>query len=776
MRVPWLCLCGPVGLMGDFWRISPWLARSNIIQIGVMRIKQSLCGAVAAVVLACAGAQTAGAADVPYAFRNVVIGGGGYVPAIVFSRVAKRLAYLRTDIGGAYRWDEDTARWVPLLDGMPLPAQQGVESILPDPVQPDRVYAALGMYAHQGASIARSDDRGRTWRVVPVPFAMGGNEDGRGMGERLAIDPQDNRNVLFGSRHDGLWHSVDAGNTWTKLSAFPYAGAGKPPQYQTHGGIGFVLFDHRVGSRLVAAAVSDPGRGQIYLSHDGGGTWAAAPAGPAGMVPTRGDFGPDGTLYVAFDDWIGPNGIHKGAVWSLSPAGVWRDITPDATGEGGYMGIAVDPTRSGVLLVATLDRWHPGDTIFRSTDGGAHWEDLAHRSGRDVAYSPWLDFVGGSEHFGHWMSALAIDPFQPAHVAYATGATIFAADSVMDTGQPVWHVWTQGVEENAVLALSSPTGGAPLLSALGDIGGFAHDQLNASPPQPFTNPFLPNTNTIDYAGLAPHFVVRSGTARTPDPATVATLAISEDGGHTWRPIRLPALSPAPGQKGERFDVSGDASIVISADGQALVSNTPVPLVSHDGGRNWQPCAGLPPQSRVMADKGLAGRFYAVDFVSGLVLASSDGGVSFAPVPARGLPAKLDGLKPWNREAPFNLLSTPGRAGELWMLVKGDLYVSRDGGQSFRSFSRKLLWVNTFGLGKPAPGSRWPMIFAAGGGELGDGLYRSADGGATWARISDPAHQWGHAYSPIAGDPCVLGRVYFGAGGRGIVVGEPARKP
>jgi len=743
-----------------------------------MRIRNSLQGAAVAFGLAALimGAGWARAGQVPYAFHNVVIGGGGYVPAIVFSRAAKGLAYLRTDIGGAYRWDERKAGWVALLDGAAEARLQGVESIAPDPANADRVYAALGMYSTQAASIARSDDRGATWRYVAVPFAMGGNEDGRGMGERLAIDPHQSGSLLFGSRHDGLWHSADSGATWQRLAAFPYAGAGKSAQYQTHGGLGFVLFDPRAGSRRVVAAVSDPGHGALLVSDDGGASWRAAPDGPAGMVPTRGDFGPDGTLYVSFDDWIGPNGVHKGAVWALSPAGAWRDITPHHGVEGGFMGLAADPSRAGVVLVATLDRWHPGDTIFRTTDGGAHWEDISKRSTRNVAASPWLDFVGSSEHFGHWMSALAIDPFAPAHVAYGTGATVFAAPDVGDGGQVAWSVWTQGLEENAVLALSSPTEGVPLLSALGDIGGFAHDRLDVSPPRPFTDPFLPNTNTLDYAGLAPRFVVRSGTARNPDPKTVATLAISEDGGHGWRPIRLPALSPAPGAPGQRFDVTGDASIVIGADARDLVVNTPVPLVSHDGGRQWGACAGLPPQSRVIADKGLAGRFYAVDFASGLVLVSNDGGNNFAPVPARYLPAKLDGLKPWGREAPFNFVSTPARAGEVWMLVKGDLFVSTDGAQSFRSFSRKSLWVGTFGLGKPADGARWPTIFATGGGEEGDGLFRSTDGGATWQRISDTAHRWGNSFSPIAGDPRVFGRVYFGAGGRGIVVGEPAARP
>src|SRR5262245_64326510 len=52
-----------------------------------------------------------------YTWRNVAIGGGGgFVPGIVFNTTEQNLIYARTDIGGAYRWDQTAGRWVPLLD------------------------------------------------------------------------------------------------------------------------------------------------------------------------------------------------------------------------------------------------------------------------------------------------------------------------------------------------------------------------------------------------------------------------------------------------------------------------------------------------------------------------------------------------------------------------------------------------------------------------------------------------------------------------------------
>ena len=155
----------------------------------------------------------------PYTWRNVEIVGGGFVTGVLFHPKRRDLLYARTDIGGAYRWDPKARRWTPLQDWLEKKDWNlyGIESLGLDPDDPNRLYLAVGTYTNDWAgngAILRSTDQGRTFRRADLPFKLGGNEDGRSMGERLAV----RKNVvLFGTRNEGLWRSDDAGANWRRV-------------------------------------------------------------------------------------------------------------------------------------------------------------------------------------------------------------------------------------------------------------------------------------------------------------------------------------------------------------------------------------------------------------------------------------------------------------------------------------------------------------------------------------------------------------------------------
>lgn len=736
-----------------------------------MNFTTRLLGLVSVALLARAPALADQPSSAAYSWRNAVVGGGGFAPNIIFSPAERGLAYLRTDMGGAYRWDDKQQRWTPLEDALSTGSYFGVESLAADPKDPRKVYLAAGMYYRDPAAILRSTDRGASWAITPVPFKMGGNEDGRGLGERLAIDPNRTSSLLFGSRHDGLWRSDDSGKSWRKVTSFPWKGLGPPAPRTNHGGVSFVVFDPK--SHNVFAGIADRTTQHLIRSADGGETWSAVRGGPAvDMLPVKAAIDANGILYLDYCTDIGPNGIARGSVWKLDTrSDKWTDITPGRGSEGGFMGLSLDPQRPGRVAVSSVDRWHPGDSVWVSNDGGRNWTSLREMSNRDVSATPFLKFGNDDVPFGHWIAGLAFDPFDSGTLAYTTGATLYRTADALRT-KLLWKPWVAGIEQTAIITLTSPTGGAPLVSGFGDIHGFVHDRLDASPMAMLLHPDAPNTNNIDYAGLAPNLLVRSA-SNYEDRPDGTSLGWSEDGGHSWHEIKAPPVK-SKGEAEQRFDTNGDAPITVSADGKTFVVAAPVLIATNDRGESWWIPSGLPQDVRTIADKADAKKWYAVDYAGGKIYVSRDGAHSFEPAAATGLPAELRSAAPHWREAPSAILSAPGTAGELWFLIGGALYRSTDAASSFTLMSSPGIRIRLFGLGKAAPGASTPAVyaFATKGGV--SGIWRSTDGGATWLRVNDDQHQWGLRFRMLSGDPRLFGRLYLATDGRGILYGDPLR--
>lgn len=727
---------------------------------------------------------------IPYAWRNVKIGGGGFVTGVAFHPTQRGLAYARTDVGGAYRWVLSDGGWTPLTDWIDSDDVNllGIESLAVDPQDPDRVYFAAGTYnqpKHRRGAILASADRGRTFTRADLPFHNGGNEAGRGNGERLAVDPSDGRVLFFGSRDRGLWRSADRGATWSRVESFPaiatspaaHAGAGT--RWPQAVGIVFVVFDpagETAGqpTRTLYAGVSTT-EPSLYASRDAGETWAALAGAPAGLRPTRAARAGDGTFYFSYGDEAGPNTMRDGAVWKFSPErGEWTDVTPlrgdrkPNTGFG-YGAVAVDPRCPTAVLASTFCRWDPGDEIFRSTDGGKTWRPVLAGARFDHAKAPWTAHVKP-----HWIASLAIDPFDSNHVLFTTGYGVWTTYNLTaaDHDQPVaWSFDDDGLEETVPLALASPPAGAPLLSAIGDIDGFRHDDLAKATLQYAAPPRFTNGEDITFAALRPEYLVRIGTLRR--RTTEVRAAVSRDGGTTW--TALASEPPGCGGAGKAA-VSADGTTIvwtprgIAAPGAPSRSATPLPpFFTTDEGKTWTACRGVPDGTRVVADPTNAKIFYTLDLATGALLVSDDGAAHF--VKRGALPAVPPPPADWWSPPDAVLRPVAGSPGELWIASRtAGLLHSADGGATLvrTGPAEKVL---TLGLGCPAPRSTAPTLFIAGtvGGETG--VFRSDDRGLSWSRIDDAANRLGLLHE-LVGDPRVYGRVYATTGGRGILVGEP----
>ena len=751
-------------------RITPWLG---------------------ALALAGASALAAPPTDLPYTFKSVAIVGGGFVDGIAFHPTVPGLAYARTDMGGAYRRDTATGPWQPLLDHLPLADVNlmGVESLAVDPNNPDAIYLACGTYTAAtvpNGAVLRSRDRGRHWQRTDLPFKLGGNEGGRGNGERLAVDPNDGRVLYLASRTAGLWRSPDAAQTFERVGSFPdaawrrEASDGPPPSWGGSDGkatINFLLFDPRSGtrgqpSRTIYAGVSVIGRPSLWRSLDAGASWQPLPGGPERHRPMRAALASDGQLYVAYASEPGPHRMTDGSVWRLDPATrTWTDITPErpsAAQPFGYATVTVDPTQPRRLLASTAGRAR-GDELFRSTDGGATWAALFTTARFDASAAPYV----ADTHL-HWLYDVKINPANPDHALFTTGYGGWETLDLTaaDRGQPThWRVMSGGIEETVALALHSPTKGVPLVTAIGDYSGFVHTDLDrpaAGNPKP---PFFGNTHDVTGAALAPEVIVRIGHARDGGK----NLGYSLDGGTSWRePATVP---PGP--------LPGDGFIAVSADGRAWVW-TPkggTPHVTHDRGDTWQAVTGLPAGTRVIADPAEPQRFHAMALFDGQLFSSTDGGLRFTAEPLALPDGPVRGAQAGShnrsnrgddRGGQDRLYATPGRPGELWVAAFHGLYrrtATRGAGfQRLPGVSE----IHAFGSGRAAPGAADPALYLVGTVSGRYGLFRSTDAGESWQRINDDAHQWGLILQ-VSGDPKVFGRIYVGTHGRGVLYGDPRQR-
>jgi hypothetical protein len=424
-------------------------------------------------------------------------------------------------------------------------------------------------------------------------------------------------------------------------------------------------------------------------------------------------------------------------------------------GGGGFGGLAADANNPGTLLVTTIDRW-TRDEIYRTTDGGAHWTAIGSVASRDVGGAVWvLGHQPTMQGTPGWMGDVEIDPFNPGRALYITGSGIWSTDNLTnaDIGAPTsWTFDNAGLEETVVIDLISPPAGVPLLSAVGDVSGFRHADLDVSPASGMLDGYG-STSSLDFAEAAPNVIARVGSSGAQRGS------YSIDGGVTWIPF---ATAPK--------DSKGSGSIAISADGATFLwaAQGATPAYSQDSGATWTPCVGAPSGSvRVAADRVNPLKFYANGRnASGktVMFVSTDGGKNFAEIPGSpsGRPRPVFGIE-----------------GDVWVVTNSGLVHSTDSAATFAPVPPvsgatapvpQVTGATGVGFGMAAPGQSYPAVYLAGAVANVWGTYRSDDAGVTWQRIDDPQHQFGWIQC-LTGDPRRYGRVYLGTGGRGIVYGD-----
>ena len=718
----------------------------------------ALCTGAVLALSGCAGTP-GGSREVQYNWSNVAIGGGGYVTGMVYSEAEENLIYARTDIGGAYRWVESEGRWVAITDHLGSDNWNliGIESIAADPVDAGRVYALCGTYMGNSGAILASEDYGETWTQVDMPFDCGANNQGRGTGERIQVNPKKNNIIYTGTRNAGLWRSEDFGKTWNEVTSFPTKG--NFTQESTSIGIMWVQFDPTSEDVYVGVACTDGNC--VYRSSDDGASWEALPTNLPGMIPVHADFSSNGNLYLCYADSAGPNGnTATGAVCKFDGK-TFTDITPqnDDGRYGGFSGVSVDAKDPDTVVVSTMFYWSdPGDNLYRTTDGGETWTGLFDVKNNtksytmDVSQADWLTWGLEEAKVGWWITDVSINPFNSDEVMYGTGATIYCTENMtqLGTGEDVTIAFAAyGLEETAVYQMVSPDykdGEPQLYSIMGDLTGFSHLDVTVGPDD---DHFMGSSSGGNPTDLDAAF----------ENANVAAYCIQDkryplwlttDGGTTWNSVNnVPEMV-----EGGKVCVNADGTALLWTPANTGNSNIYKYSIKKD---KWYYAEGLGYGAEIAADRVNPDVFYAA--YNGMFYVSKDGGNTFESTGQM----IADNC---------TVQTVVGREGNVWLCSGSLVMYSEDGGESFTSL--KDISFRAIGFGAPEKEGGYPAVYAMGeAGEQGDGIYRSTDKGKTWVRINDEQHLFGNLTDYISGDSRVFGRVYFATNGRGIVMGDVA---
>lgn len=701
-----------------------------------------------------------------YQWESVPIRGGGFVPGIIMHPKAKDVRYCRTDMGGAYKWNEADKSWHQLLDWLPESETnlQGVESIAIDPNNPQHVMLACGTSSRSNGAILVSDDGCNTMRRTDVPFGMGGNEDGRGNGERLMFSPDNSSIAYMGTRHSGLWRTTDNGKNWSRIESMPAKS------------IITLAFD----KGIIYVAASD----QLYCSKDEGLTWQSVQGQPLGLLITHMVKSSDAQLFITYADAPGPSRMNNGALFSYNiKSGKWSDITPfkpkGAEKLGfGYAAVSVDEQNPKHIIASTHALWGKhgfGDEeLFRTTDGGKHWIPIfLHGYEYDCTLAPYTEMAPL-----HWMFDVEIDPFNPEHAMITSGfggwETFNLSDCEKDGGIIRWSLISNGIEETVPLEIYCPPSGTKVMVGIGDYGSFTYDDITKVPDGSNDYPHFANTDGITGAWLKPEMCVRVGEVFHGRKDQLA-ISWSEDGGHKWQ------MCQSVPQEGALH-----GHIAVSAMGTSWIwtPNNKSAYYTTDKGITWTECQGLPRNIRTVADKQNDQKFYALDIVGRHLYTSTDGGKTFAcdTLLLDGGQGQRFGRQMQqsyrgdHRGGQDRVYPVPDHEGDLWIAAYDGLYhiAASNNSQSSgtirpEQFSQ-VRTINAFGFGKGITND-YPSLYLIGivNGEYG--FFRSDDSAKTWIRINDDDHQYGHVLH-IAGDMQEYGRVYIGTHGRGLITGSP----
>ena len=691
-------------------------------------------------------------------WKTLKIGAGGLISGI--DMTADGTKVIRTDTYGAYIWDDHASRWVQLLTINSMPTEDarpgtgvGVYEIAIAPSNSQRLYMMYDGF------VFRSDNRGTTWTRTAFrrTASSDANDDYRGFGRKIAVDPQNADVVLVGTERDGLFYSTDAGASWSQVMGVKAASnAGIIVAYDPSSAVS--------GGRKQGIYASSYGSG-VYRSTTGpGGTWTLTSGTPT--THQHMSVGADGVVYLTGNDKDNNVHIFSSGSWSIVSVGNQSTV----------VAVSVDPSNASRVVAINQN----GNASV-SINHGTTWTGYTKRMKQVADDIPWLTFTNGVAMFP---AEIMFDPSASGVLFQTAGLGVWTASASNSNATMTWHSQSAGIEQLVANWIISPPGGNPVVTAW-DRAAFTVSDPDVYPSRHGT--------TNDSGGLSMGWSADWASA---SPSTIVVLAnwfggaehetsgYSNDGGSTWKQFPDKSYS-VNGNLGGQIAASTSTNFVLLRTDNGTKPNQP--YYTTDAGLSWHavtipgvpisgPTGWVPnyyQDSQILcADRVDPNTFYLYNFGSVAspsavgVYRSTDGGATWAHAYRKGFSGATALLT--------KMRSVPGQAGHLFFTLgknSGSAFQrSTDHGSTW-SAVRNVTDVWAFGFGKAAPGQSYPAIYIAGYVGKIWGIYRSIDNAGSWTKIGDFPLGSFDEIKAIEGDANTYGTVYVGFRGSGFAYGK-----